>query len=221
MQQRKWVVFVVALIAAFASVMPAAAQSVSVDLNASVVDCNIVVTFNMPEPPNVAKAPGRSVLAKGFALPLNTVYVFNYDFGVALDIIEVTGEVGSPQTVLIPIDQYYLDEDVTINLNEDDDDDASDFYDFILLVIPDSVVDACLAQAEATSACPFPLPSGSVIYNVPQGAPAFFAADLSAGTGFNLKAGDWYISEFSGDFAKVWIACQARPVWIPTNAVAR
>jgi len=31
----------------------------------------------------------------------------------------------------------------------------------------------------------------------------------------------WYISEFSGDFAKVWVACQASPVWVPSNAVAR
>ncbi len=69
--------------------------------------------------------------------------------------------------------------------------------------------------------CPFPLPLGSVVYNVPAGAPAFFAADLSTQTNFTLAAGTWYISEFSGDFAKVWIACEARPFWIPTNAVAR
>ncbi len=72
-----------------------------------------------------------------------------------------------------------------------------------------------------SSSCPYPLPSGSVVYGIPAGAPAFFAADLSAGTGFAINAGTWYISEFSGDFAKVWVACQASPVWVPSNAVAR
>lgn len=67
--------------------------------------------------------------------------------------------------------------------------------------------------------CPYPLPVGSVVYNIPAGAPAFFAADLGSGTGFNIPAGTWYVSEFSGDFAKVWIACQASPVWVPANAV--
>lgn len=70
-------------------------------------------------------------------------------------------------------------------------------------------------------ACPYPLPAGSVVYNVPAGAPAFFAADLGSQTSFDLPAGTWYISEFTGDFAKVWIACQASPVYIPANAVAR
>lgn len=69
------------------------------------------------------------------------------------------------------------------------------------------------------SDCPYPLPVGSVVYNIPAGAPAFFAADLGSGTGFNIPAGTWYVSEFSGDFAKVWIACQASPVWVPANAV--
>ncbi|MDZ4770226.1 MAG: hypothetical protein SGJ24_13940 [Chloroflexota bacterium] len=69
--------------------------------------------------------------------------------------------------------------------------------------------------------CPFPRPSGSVIYSVPAGAPTFFEADLSKQNNFNLPAGTWYISEFSGDFAKVWLACEAAPFFIPTNAIAR
>ncbi|MBK8027464.1 MAG: hypothetical protein IPK19_40290 [Chloroflexi bacterium] len=75
--------------------------------------------------------------------------------------------------------------------------------------------------AGAGVACPYPLPPGSIVYQLPAGAPAFFDADLSTQTNFNIPAGDWYISEFSGDFAKLWIACQAEPVWVPANAVLR
>ena len=77
------------------------------------------------------------------------------------------------------------------------------------------------ARPATTASCPYPLPVGSRVYSVPAGAPTFWAASLDAQTTFNLPAGTWYISEFSGDFAKVWIACQARMVWIPANAVAR
>ncbi|MBL8130355.1 MAG: hypothetical protein JNL42_00750 [Anaerolineae bacterium] len=69
--------------------------------------------------------------------------------------------------------------------------------------------------------CPNPLPAGSTVYSVPAGAPTFYAASLDTQTDFNLPAGTWYISAFEGDFAKVWIACQADPVYIPANAVAR
>lgn len=72
-----------------------------------------------------------------------------------------------------------------------------------------------------TPPCPVPLPAGSVVYNVPAGAPAFFAPDAGSQTGFNLPAGTWYISEFDGDYAHVWIACQANMIYIPSNAVAR
>ncbi|MFN8529197.1 MAG: hypothetical protein U0670_11330 [Anaerolineae bacterium] len=68
--------------------------------------------------------------------------------------------------------------------------------------------------------CPYPLPSGSVVYSIPAGAPAFFAPSLDSQTGFNVPAGTWYVSEFTGDFAKVWIACQAQPVYVPANAVS-
>ncbi len=68
--------------------------------------------------------------------------------------------------------------------------------------------------------CTYPLPDGSVVYSVPAGAPTFYAADLNTKTNFDLPAGTWWISEFTGDFAKVWIACQGQPVYIPANAVA-
>lgn len=69
--------------------------------------------------------------------------------------------------------------------------------------------------------CTYPLPAGSPIYSIPAGAPAFFAPDLNAQTNFNIPPGTWYVTEFSGDFAKLWIACEAQPVWVPANAIAR
>lgn len=67
--------------------------------------------------------------------------------------------------------------------------------------------------------CTYPLPADSVVYSVPNGATAYFNPDLQSGTNFSIPAGSWKISEFSGDFAKVWIACEAEPIWIPTSAV--
>lgn len=74
---------------------------------------------------------------------------------------------------------------------------------------------------EEVPSCPIPLPDGSAIYNVPAGAPAFFAPDLASQTDFNLPAGTWWVTQFEGDFAQVWIACQANLIWIPVNAIAR
>lgn len=67
--------------------------------------------------------------------------------------------------------------------------------------------------------CDYPMPTTAVLYDVPQGAPAFFDADLSTQVNFNLPAGQWKVMEFSGDFARVWITCGGSPVWIPTNAL--
>lgn len=72
----------------------------------------------------------------------------------------------------------------------------------------------------ASASCPNPLPTSAVVRNLPQGAPAFFAADLSAQTGFAIPAGNWYVTQTSGDFTQLWIACQASRVWVPSNAVA-
>jgi hypothetical protein len=82
------------------------------------------------------------------------------------------------------------------------------------------VGDIVLAGSGHVDLCSYPLPADSVVYSVPAGAPAFFAADLATQVNFNLPAGTWWISEFTGDFAKVWIACQAQPIYIPANAVA-
>ncbi|MFN8527372.1 MAG: hypothetical protein U0670_02030 [Anaerolineae bacterium] len=71
-----------------------------------------------------------------------------------------------------------------------------------------------------SASCPYPLPTSAVVHSVPQGAPAFYAADASTATGFNIPAGNWYVMQTSGDFSRLWIACQASPVWVPSNAVA-
>lgn len=80
---------------------------------------------------------------------------------------------------------------------------------------------ATVVGASGGDACTYPLPAGSLVYNVPDGAPAYYDADPNASTGFNLPPGTWYISEFGEAFAKVWIACQAQPIWIPVGNVLR
>lgn len=69
-------------------------------------------------------------------------------------------------------------------------------------------------------ACADPLPTDAVIHSLPQGAPAFYAADLATATNFTIPAGTWYVTQTSGDFKQLWIACQANRVWVPSNAVA-
>lgn len=69
--------------------------------------------------------------------------------------------------------------------------------------------------------CSNPLPPGSAVYSVPDGALAFYAPDPNTYTGFNLPSGTWYISEFGEAYAKVWIACEADPIYIPLVNVVR
>ena len=77
-----------------------------------------------------------------------------------------------------------------------------------------------ISFVDNANACTQSLPAGSVVRSVPGGAPAFYDADLGTQLTWNLPAGTWWISETSGDFAKVWIGCAANPIWIPLNAVA-
>jgi hypothetical protein len=69
--------------------------------------------------------------------------------------------------------------------------------------------------------CLYPLPVGSFVYSIPDGALAYYDDDPTTYTGFNLPPGTWYISEFGEQFAKVWIACQAQPIYIPVGNVLR
>jgi len=86
---------------------------------------------------------------------------------------------------------------------------------------PTGCSDGSWEQLTATDAnnCALGFPSGSVIYTVPVGAPAFYEASLDTPLNFNLPAGTWYITEFSEGFAHVWVTCGANLVWIPADAV--
>jgi hypothetical protein len=68
--------------------------------------------------------------------------------------------------------------------------------------------------------CPNPLPANAVVRSIPAGAPTFYQPDLATQNSFNLPAGTWWVADTSGDFSRVWIACQADLVWVPTNAIA-
>lgn len=67
--------------------------------------------------------------------------------------------------------------------------------------------------------CASALPAGSTVRSVPLGAPAYYAPDLATRVTFDLPAGTWWVTRTSGDFAQVWIACNASPVWIPVSAL--
>lgn len=81
------------------------------------------------------------------------------------------------------------------------------------------VGDILITFPVSADGCTVPLPAGSVVRNVPLGAPAYYEASLDARTSFDLPAGNWYVAQTSGDFAQVWIACQADMIWIPTTAL--
>ncbi len=67
--------------------------------------------------------------------------------------------------------------------------------------------------------CISSLPAVPALYTVPAGAPTFYAPSTDTQLGFSLPRGTWYITEFDGDFAHVFIACGANLVWIPADAV--
>ena len=50
-------------------------------------------------------------------------------------------------------------------------------------------------------------------------APSAAHAQSAAAQSFDLPAGNWYITQTSGEFAQIWIACQADSIWIPLTAV--
>jgi hypothetical protein len=71
----------------------------------------------------------------------------------------------------------------------------------------------------APGSCIDPLPVGAPIRNVPLGAPAYYEPDLGTLLSFSLPAGNWYVTDTSGDFAQVWIDCNANRIWIPLTAL--
>lgn len=69
-------------------------------------------------------------------------------------------------------------------------------------------------------ACANPLPEGTAIYSVPNGAPMYYDPNPGTYVG-QLPAGTWYITEFVDGYAKVWIACSSAQVYIPIENVVR
>jgi hypothetical protein len=84
---------------------------------------------------------------------------------------------------------------------------------------------ACVGAWTVSASLPYgnctnPQPLDFVIRPVPNGAPAFFAAETDKTTDFSLPAGTWYTSpEPTNGFYQVWIACEASPIFIPAEAV--
>ncbi len=145
--------------------------------------------------------------------PYVTLYVYDYETEAEyFAVLPVTGGAWSgsftfpefPAGTVLNVEIWGSLVDYT---DPDDPDywDEGDYFDEDLPCIP--------------TGCSNPLPADSVVYDVPFGAPAYFNADLQSAANFSLPAGTWKISEFSGDFAKVWIACEGDPVWIPRSAV--
>lgn len=67
--------------------------------------------------------------------------------------------------------------------------------------------------------CPNPQPSGFTIRNIPFSTPAYFAADEGSSTGFEIPSGNWYVGAAEDGFVEVWIACEARNIFVPVSAV--
>ncbi len=76
----------------------------------------------------------------------------------------------------------------------------------------------CIPRAGA-DACANPLPSGFAVRPVPAGALAFYQPNADTYAGFNLPPGTWYTSAPKDGFVEVWIACQARNIFIPAENV--
>lgn len=197
---RKFLLLVVILMTLFgASAMVANAEA---SLTLGSLSCNLL------------EANGTSTS------PYTTLYIYNYDTGLEYySILPVTngewsGSVSFPEAPLGTL--MYISVFGTLAPYSDFSDpnywDGETFWE--IDNVPRGVEDE-----PVTSSCKFPLPADSVLYNVPAGAPAYFNPDLQSGTNFTLPAGTWKISEFKDDFAKVWIACEANPVWIPRSAV--
>lgn len=149
--------------------------------------------------------------------PYVTVYTYNYDTNdYFFIVVPVSGGTFSG-TVTFPLAPdgtlFYIEVWGTLNPYTNFGD--SGYWDMEDVVEADYV--PCVPAVDA--ACSYPLPADAVVYDVPAGAPTFFDANLDTKLNFDLPAGTWKISEFEGDFAKVWIACEANPVWIPSNAV--
>jgi hypothetical protein len=211
----RFAILIVLLMAAFITALPVAAAPggtiLSYNLNAAgcYVDITVQVqdagfyAVNMWDDGNFRAGAGQNV-------PENAIFTVRFSIGgVILQ--------GSPGIGI------YLEDGVgPAAVNTYDADGSAQLWD-------DGVGTACaltttwgaVAFPPNGGACIYPLPEGSAVYNVPAGALAFFDDNPDTYAGFNLPPGTWYISEFGEDFAKVWIACGAQPIYIPVDNVIR
>lgn len=68
------------------------------------------------------------------------------------------------------------------------------------------------------SPCRYQMAAGSALMSLPAATTAYFAPDFGSATTFSVPAGQWYVTDTSGEFSEVWITCRANPVWVPTSA---
>lgn len=69
------------------------------------------------------------------------------------------------------------------------------------------------------SPCRYQMAAGAVLRSVPAATTAYFSPDLGSATTFSLPAGQWYVTDTSGEFSEVWITCRANPIWVLTSAL--
>ncbi|MCK6576939.1 MAG: hypothetical protein L6Q98_02410 [Anaerolineae bacterium] len=199
------------LLILLALVVPAAsAEAVPGDIiDAGFDGCNAYVTFIMPYPPG-----DTSPQVVG---PTNTVYVVVFDNGLVVDFYEVTGPAGDTFTVLHPITQLYDNEDFVFNLNYNSDDDGSDYYDYVLVNVPNSVAEGCMTQ---TGNCPYPLTGALGQGRVLVSTAVYYGPSYDTLTGIVLPVGtSWWIIGARDGFYKLFIACQANYVWVPAETL--
>lgn len=77
----------------------------------------------------------------------------------------------------------------------------------------------CAGLPYVVQACANPHPADFTIRNIPLATAAYFEAVEGSVTGFDLPSGNWYVGAAEGGFAEVWIACQARNIFVTAKAV--
>ena len=67
--------------------------------------------------------------------------------------------------------------------------------------------------------CTYLLPDSAVRGEL-ETTPAFFGPNLEDGANINLQAGgSWWIMDARSGFYKLWITCQANPLWVPASTM--
>lgn len=75
------------------------------------------------------------------------------------------------------------------------------------------------ATPYTATSCTNPQPAAFTVRNIPFASIAYFAADEGSSTGFELPSGNWYVGAAENGFVEVWIACEARNIYVPVSAI--